>query len=258
MYQISSNGFYFGLTLNDKVVLPCNNNRLWRITEDLVGFRQGRLFGLFSLSAREVVHEPVLQATLPYFKRAEPDRKNQATRPRILSDHGYFEKHTVYLECCDYLFWRREKLYLQGPEGIVVIYRNKGLSAYKGANPELGTYTIKQRCLYEGEYGEPNVARLREFRYMTRYDERIDEVNFLEEFNKEAADFNLFTNANEDEEEGEDNDEEEEDDTLVCRHYDYEAIPLPIRQKLHRHLNRLTNNKTYDWLAKMLIYMASR
>lgn len=256
MYQITSNGFYFGLSLNGKEVLPCHNNRLWRITTDLVGFRQGKLFGVFSLSACEVVHEPVLPATVPYFKRAEPDRKNKTTRPRILSDHGYFEKHTVYLERCDYLFWQAGKLYLQGPEGIVVIHRHKGLKAYKGTNPALGAYTLKQRCLYEGEYGEPNVARLREFRYMTHYDERIDEANFLEEFAKGEVDLDLDTGAPGADQEEREDDEEDEEDRPGCRHYDYEAIPLPIRQKLHQHLDRLTNNKTYEWLARVLIYMA--
>ncbi|EJF10598.1 hypothetical protein [Pontibacter sp. BAB1700] len=137
MYQITTNGFFFGLQVNGQEVLPCNNNRLWRITEDLVGFRQEKVFGVFSLSAQQVVHEPVLSATIPYFKRAEPDRKNKTTKPRILSDYGYFEKHTAYLESCNYLFWQKDKLYLQGPEGIVVIDRNKGLRAYKGTNPEL-------------------------------------------------------------------------------------------------------------------------
>ncbi|EJF10597.1 hypothetical protein [Pontibacter sp. BAB1700] len=90
---------------------------------------------------------------------------------------------------------------------------------------------------------------------MTHYDERIDEANFLEAFDKEGTDLNLYTGAYEDDQE-EEEDSDADEGLPSYKHYDYDAIPLTIRQKLHLHIDKLTNNKTYDWLARVLIYMA--
>lgn len=236
-------------------MLPCQYHRLWRITHDLIGFRQGEVFGVYSISQLQVVHAPVLPAAIPYFKQADFSGKGKTTRPRMVSDYGTFEKHSMYLERCDYLLWRNDKLYLKAPEGVVVIDRQKGLRAIPVKNPNICDNLVGQRCLYEGEYGDPTLAKRHQFRYKSAYDQRIDEAEFLEAFAKGGdTDFSLFTGSADFEDL--DEEDEEPDEVPVYKTYDYDAIPAAIKSKLHQHLDQLTNNKTYDWLARVLIYMA--
>jgi hypothetical protein len=247
-YQVTSNSFYFGLACEGKEKLPCVYSRLWLITEGLVGFRQGSKFGIYSLKEDRVIYEPVLHAEIPYFKTHFMDRENKMREPRYVSTHGFLVKRKVYLETYDYLMWHKNRLLVMGPEGVVVILKNGKIRPFNGKNPELVAQYVSKRCITDGEYGLIRSSQ-KHFQYLTKADEAIDEHNFLNSLDDNMLDFS----GTDTEELNEEDDEEEEP---VYKHYNYDAIPSLIKQKLLNHLKDQFDFEKYEWLPRVLIYLA--
>lgn len=247
MYQITSNGFYFGLSLNGEELLPCNNNRIWKLTDDLVGFRQGDWFGLFSLEQGKVVHDPTILAAMPYFTKIN-NEEGRPERPRVNSEYGEFDKHKIYLERCDYLFWNNNSLRLLTTDGLVEIHKRKGILDME-LPEEITRIRRKQaskHCVYDDEYGAPAAGRTFQFRYNSSYDEQLDEARTIAGIDDLIASLELDAPEDED-------DDAEFPDYKV---YDYNAIPAVIKEKFQHHLDQLSNRKAPEWLTPVLIFLA--
>ncbi len=246
MYQITSNGFYFGLSLNGDELLPCNNNRIWKLTDDLVGFRQGDWCGLFSMKQGKVVHEPTILAVMPYFTRVN-NMDGRPARPRVNSEYGEFEKHKIYLERCDYLFWKNNRLRLLTSNGLVEIHKRRGILNIELPD-EIVSIRRKQaskRCVYDDEYGTPAAGRTFQFRYKFSSDEQLDDARTI------AGVDDLIASLELDEPDDEDDDAEFPDYKV----YDYNAIPAVIKARFQKHLDQLTNKKAPEWLTPVLIFL---
>ena len=207
--------------------------------------------GLFSLGQAKVVHEPTILAVLPYFKQIR-GAAGDPPRPRVNSEYGDFEKHRIYLERCDYLFWKKDRLKLITADGLVVIDKHKGLLHQEKPKELIAVSRrlVMRRCVYRDEYGMPSVARVFQFRYISGNDEQVDETRYLENSDDLIADLDLDTATTDDEQ---DDDDSELPDYKV---YDYDAIPAVIKDKFKKHIDSLTNSKAPEWLTPVLIFMA--
>ncbi|ALI98098.1 hypothetical protein [Rufibacter tibetensis] len=252
-YQVTSNGYHFGLTYQGVEVLPCINNKLWRITPDLIGFRQDNLFGIYSMPESRVLYEPALCAEVPCFRQVSDGKGALVTRPRFISSHpGTFMKGRAYLETCDYLFWQRNRLFVLSPSGIVVITRSGEIREYKGKKPEEVACRIRQRCLFEEEYACLTKSELTAFDYLTEADRELEEENFLNGLFLQGMEQDLDSLLGS----SVVNSDVPEPGEPAYKHYDYEGIPPLIKEKLIGHLSRFFDTSSNERLARLLIYLA--
>ncbi|WP_210487304.1 hypothetical protein [Rufibacter aurantiacus] len=252
-YQVTSNGYYFGLQYQGKDVIPCVCNKLWRIAKNLVAFRQDSLFGIYSMLENRILYEPTLCAEVPYFRLINNKEDTLVTRSRfITSNPGVFTKTKEYLETCDFLLWEGDRLLVLSPEGIIVITRNGEIRNYKGKKKEEAVNRLMQRCLYEDEYYSVLTGKLSDFDYLTEADKEIDEENFL----GVLVPHKVGPEEENVSEKSECSSDNLEWDEPSYKHYDYTGIPPVIKGKFIRHLNCFFDTATNEKLTRFLIYLA--
>ncbi|MFC6997728.1 hypothetical protein [Rufibacter roseus] len=252
-YEITSNGYYFGLKYQGTEVIPCNNNKLWRITKDLIGFRQDNQFGIYSTLENRILHDATLSAEVTYFQRINDKEGALVTKSRFVSTHpGVFIKTKEYLEVCDFLLWKGNRLLVLSPEGILVILRNGEIRKYNGKKPKEALDRLQQRCLFEDEHGYVVKSELPKFDYLTEADREIDEDNFLNSFIPQEVVTEAVHTSGKPNSPASDLEMEEP----IFKYYNFNEIPPIIREKFINHLDRFYNTPTNDKLTKFLIYLA--
>ncbi|WP_210466862.1 PIN domain-containing protein [Rufibacter roseolus] len=252
-YQVTFNGYYFGLTLNGETILPCDNDRIWRITDSLIGFRKGSYCGIYCKRKQCVRYEPILKADIPYFRKLHPDEEQHLTRARFTSSFpGIYYKTRGYLESYDYLFWKRDKLLVDSTQGVIEIHQTGEIRPYKGKKKEnLVTY-LDQRCLFEDEYNLPSTSKRSSFIYLTEEDKELDEELFLETFPSTKTEIisSMYPlNCK-------DRLPKSSPAEPVYKPFDINNIPAVIKNKVTTHLNSFFDTSTNESMANHLIYLA--